>query len=37
MMIENKDNLNPHWITGIVDAEGFFNVRFTKSKYHKSG
>lgn len=29
--------LNPNWITGLVDAEGSFNIRFTKSKYHKSG
>lgn len=34
----NKDyKLKPNWITGLVDAEGCFYVRFAKSKQYKTG
>jgi len=32
-----KYKLNPNWVTGLVDAEGCFYVRLTKSKNHKIG
>lgn len=31
------NKLNPNWITGFVDAEGCFYVRFHISKKHKTG
>lgn len=36
--MENKNlELNPNWITGFVDAEGCFYVRFVKSNSYKTG
>ncbi len=32
-----KYKLNPNWVTGIIDAEGCFYVRFAKSKNYKTG
>jgi hypothetical protein len=32
-----KNKLNPHWITGLVDAEGCFYVRLARSKNYKTG
>lgn len=33
----NKCKLNPHWVTGLVDAEGCFYVRLAISKNHRIG
>jgi LAGLIDADG endonuclease len=32
-----KFKLKPYWVTGLIDAEGCFYVRLTKSKNHKTG
>lgn len=36
-MNNNKCKLNPHWVTGLVDAEGCFYVRLAISKNHRIG
>jgi len=33
--MNNKDRLNPYWVTGLINAEGCFYIILIKSKHHK--
>lgn len=35
-MKKTNFKLNPSWVTGLIDDEGSFNIRFFESKYHKT-
>jgi len=34
---KNLSGINPHWLTGFADAEGYFTVKIYKAKDRKIG